>query len=135
MKKIINKQTAIKIMLGLLVVIIIFHLCIIMKFIPYDIAWGGNLTNDNEMYVFEIFSLLINILLSYALMIKGEYVKGLLPLKIVDIFLWVFLVLFGLNTVGNAFAETTFEKFFSIITLLFALLLWTILRKKESPKK
>ena len=106
-----------------------------MKFIPYDIAWGGNLTNDNEMYVFEIISVFINLLLCYALLIKGEYVKGLIPLKIVDISLWVFLVLFGLNTVGNAFAETTFEKFFSIITLLFVLLLWTILRKKESPKK
>ncbi|PKL80778.1 MAG: hypothetical protein CVV25_03385 [Ignavibacteriae bacterium HGW-Ignavibacteriae-4] len=130
-----NKQTSIKIMLGLLVAVIIFHLCIILKFIPYDIAWGGNLTNDNEMYVFEIISVFINLLLCYVLLIKGEFVKGLIPLKIVDIFLWLFLVLFGLNTVGNAFAETTFEKFFSIITLLFVFLLWIILREKDSPKK
>jgi hypothetical protein len=122
-------------MLGLLVAVIIFHLCIILKFIPYDIAWGGNLTNDNEMYVFEIISVFINLLLCYVLLIKGEFVKGLIPLKIVDIFLWLFLVLFGLNTVGNAFAETTFEKFFSIITLLFVFLLWIILREKDSPKK
>lgn len=118
-------------MLGLIGSVIIFHICIILKLIPYDIAWGGNLTNDNEMYVFEILSLLINILLSYALLIKGGYVKSKLRTKIVDIFLWVFMVIFGLNTIGNIFAKTISEKYFSIITLLFVFLLWIILRKKD----
>lgn len=127
-----NKQLAIKIMLGLLGGIIIFHLLIILKIIPYDIAWGGRLTNDNEMYVFETVSVMINLLLCYILLIKGDYVKGLISLKVVDIILWVFVIIFGLNTIGNLFAETLFEKFFSILTLLFAILIWAIVKKSKN---
>ncbi len=126
-----NKQLAIKIMLGLLGGIIIFHLLIILKFIPYGIAWGGRLTNDSEMYVFETVSVLINLMLCYILLIKGDYVKGLISSKVVDIILWVFIVLFGLNTIGNLFTETLFEKFFSILTLLFTILIWMIVKKSK----
>lgn len=126
-----NKQLAIKIMLGFLSAILIFHFCILLKIIPYDIAWGGRLTNDSEMYVFETVSVLINLLLCYILLIKGDYVKGLISLKVVDIILWVFVVIFGLNTIGNVFAETLLEKFFSILTLLFAILIWIIVKKSK----
>ena len=56
-----NINTSIKIFLGLLFSVILFHICIIIKIIPYNIAWGGRLTNDNEMYVFESISILINV--------------------------------------------------------------------------
>jgi hypothetical protein len=42
---------------GLLVILILFHLSIIAKIIPYNITWGGRLTNDTEMYVFETISI------------------------------------------------------------------------------
>ncbi|HEY1023819.1 MAG TPA: hypothetical protein VGE26_01540, partial [Sphingobacteriaceae bacterium] len=45
--------------------------------------------------------------------------------------LWIFLVIFLLNTVGNMFAKTTFEQTFAVITLLFSVLIWNILRKKK----
>ncbi len=32
---------SIKTFLGLLLAVILFHVCIILKIIPYDIAWGG----------------------------------------------------------------------------------------------
>lgn len=121
-------------MLGLILSILIFHLCIILKIVPYDIAWGGNLTNDNEMYVFETISILINLLLTCVLLIKGGYVKEFISSKIVDIILWIFLVLFGLNTIGNIFAETLFEKFFAVVTLLFVILIWIIINKKKLSK-
>lgn len=124
-----NKSCAIKIMLGFLSAILLFHFCILLKIIPYDITWGGRLTNDSEMYVFEIISILLNLVLYFALLIKGKYLKELIPVKLVNTILWVFLVIFGLNTIGNLFAETTFEIFFSVITLLFTVLLWVIVKK------
>ena len=60
---------SIKTFLGLLLAVILFHICIILKIIPYNIAWGGRLTNDAEMYVFETISILINIFLSIILLI------------------------------------------------------------------
>jgi hypothetical protein len=128
-----TSKTAIKIMLGLLVTVILFHLSIVFKLVPYDIAWGGRLQNDEQMYVFEAISISINIFLIVLLLIKREFLKPFIPLKVVNILLWIFLGLFALNTVGNLLAKTNFEKYFAILTLASALLLWVILREKKSP--
>lgn len=118
-------------MLGLLSGVIVFHLSILLKFIPYEITWGGKLTNDSEMYIFETISIIVNLFLVLLLLIKGKYVKPVFTFRFVNISLWVFVAIFGLNTVGNLFAETTFEKSFSIITLVFAVLIGTILVHKD----
>ncbi len=65
---------------------------------------------------------------------KGNLVKFKFSLKTININLWIFLVLFLLNTVGNIFAKTNFEKFFAIITGLFAVLIWSILKQKSKAK-
>jgi FtsH-binding integral membrane protein len=126
-----NTKFAIKIMLWLIAAFTIFHLAILLKIIPYEITWGGRLKNDFEMYVFETISIAINLFLGLVLLIKGKYVKQILPIKFVNLILWAFLVLFILNTIGNIVAKTNFEKFFAIITLSFTILLWIILNKNK----
>jgi len=126
-----DKRIAIKIMLWLVVAITIFHMAILFKLIPYEITWGGRLKSDSEMYVFESISLAINLFLGFVLLIKGEYVKQILPLKIVNLILWAFLVLFILNTIGNMVAKTNFEKYFAILTLSFSALIWITLNKSK----
>ena len=126
-----DKRIAIKIMLWLVVAITIFHMAILFKLIPYEITWGGRLKSDYEMYVFESISLAINFFLGFVLLIKGEYVKQILPLKIVNLILWAFLVLFILNTIGNMVAKTNFEKYFAILTLSFSALIWITLNKSK----
>ncbi|MBK8622336.1 MAG: hypothetical protein IPN79_11395 [Saprospiraceae bacterium] len=121
-----NMNTSIKIFLGLLFSVILFHICIIIKIIPYNIAWGGRLTNDNEMYVFESISILINVFLSWILLMKGDYVQFKFSKKTINIILWIFFGIFILNTIGNIFAKTNFEKLFAIITALSAFLIWNI---------
>lgn len=123
-----NSKTAIKIMLCLVAAIMLFHLSIILKIVPYEITWGGRLTTDSEMYVFEMLSILINLILGLTLLIKGSYIKQIVSLKIVTIILWIFLILFGLNTIGNVFAKTNFEKIFAVLTLSSSILLWIILK-------
>jgi hypothetical protein len=127
-----NSKTQIKIFLGLLFSVILFHICIIVKIIPYNIAWGGRLTNDNEMYVFESISILINIFLSWLLLMKGEFVQFKFPNKTINLILWIFFALFILNTVGNLFAKTNFEKLFALLTGLSAILIWNILKHKKT---
>lgn len=126
-----NSKTAIKIMLCLVVAILLFHLNIVLKIVPYEITWGGRLTTDSEMYVFEIISILLNLILGLALLIKGNYIKHIVPVKIVTVTLWIFLILFGLNTIGNVFAKTNFEKLFTVLTLSMCILLWIILKGKR----
>lgn len=122
-------NNAIKVFLGLLVMIILFHLSIITKIIPYNITWGGRLTNDNDMYVFETISILVNVFLCWVLLMKGNLVQYKFPYRVVNIILWVFFAIFILNTIGNIFAKTSFEKQFALLTGLFSMLLWTILVK------
>ena len=117
-------------MLALLVVIIVFHLFIIAKIIPYRIAWGGRLQSDSQMYLFETVSVLINLFLIFILLIKTRYIKQYLSLKATNIILYIFMILFALNTVGNLFAKTSLEKTFAFITLLFSILIYKIVKTK-----
>lgn len=127
-----NPKLTIKVLLWLIAAVSLFHLTILIKIIPYEITWGGKLKNDAEMYLFESISILINLFLTYVLLIKGEYVSKLIPTKVVNIILWIFLFIFGLNTLGNIFAEIFFEKSFNLLTLIFTYLIWTILKKNKN---
>ncbi len=49
---IIKHKVSINILLVLLSALTLFHISIITKVVPADIAWGGRLQNDSEMYVF-----------------------------------------------------------------------------------
>ena len=130
-----NLKTTIKIFLGLLFSVIVFHTCIMLRIIPYNIAWGGRLTNDNEMYVFETISILINLFLCCVLLMKGDFIIFKFSDKIVKVILWTFFGLFVLNTVGNIFAKTNFEKLFAILTGLSAFLIWNIIRQKKTTNR
>lgn len=126
-----NYKTSITILLGLLSAVILFHTAVIAKAVPYNVAWGGRLQNDSEMYVFESVSILINLFLGLLLLMKADWIKFKFKEKATDFMLWIFLALFVLNTVGNIFAKTNFEKWFAVLTFVFAILIWTVLKKKR----
>ena len=122
----INRKIYFKILIGFCLLAITFHLLILVKVIPYAITWGGKLKSDNEMYVFEILSITVNSFFLYVLLQKGNYVKTVFSEKTLSVILWIFFAIFTLNTIGNLFAKTTFEKSFTIITLINAILIWLI---------
>ncbi len=128
-------KTAIQIMLVLVGAIILFHLTIVLKIVPYDITWGGRLKNDQEMYAFEAFSLALNVVLVLVLLIKGAYIRPILPIKAANFILWFFFGLFALNTIGNFLATTVLEKGFSVLTILFCILIWIILKRKGAKNQ
>lgn len=122
-----KSKNLIRILTGLLGLVIAFHILILLQIIPFNIAWGGRLKSLQEMYLFESISIALNLFLIWMLLLKVKGGKR----KIIDIILWVFFVIFSLNTIGNLFAKTNFEKYFSILTLIFAILLLKILRPKN----
>ncbi len=124
-------KSSIKILLTLLFAVVLFHISVIVKVVPYDIAWGGRLKNDSEMYIFEAVSILIILFLGFVLLIKGDYVKFRIRNKSINIILWIFFALFLLNTIGNIFAKTNLEKSFAVLTFVFAILIWSILKGKH----
>lgn len=123
---------AIRTMLFLLFAIIIFHLLIIFGVIPFSIVWGGRLTTQEEMLLFESISILINSFLVFILLVKGKYLKIKLPQLFLQLVLWIFVLLFFLNTIGNLMAETSLETIiFTPITLLFSILCARIAIEKK----
>jgi hypothetical protein len=100
-----------------------------LKIIPYDITWGGRLQNDQEMYVFETTSIAINLFLIWILLMKGDFVQYKFPVKVIHVILWIFVVVFTLNTVGNIFAKTLLEKAFTLLTLGSAVAIGFVLRR------
>ena len=126
--KLISQRLALNIMLILLSIVMIFHLSVLTQLIPYTIVWAGKLKTVEEMRRFESVSILLNCLFMTVLLIKGNYIKSKIPVKILNIVLWIFVAIFALNTVGNLFAETSFELYvFTPLTFVSALLCLRIL--------
>ena len=125
-------MAAIKIMVSFLIVVVLFHFFIMLQIVPYNIVWGGRLKSVEEMYAFETVSIFINILLVGLLLWKGKLIRKGTSNKVLNAILWILLVLFALNTVGNLLAETILEKLvFTPLTLLFSILIWIIVRKEK----
>lgn len=127
----LTKPLALKLLIGLFIAVIIFHLLIVFQVIPYTIVWAGKLKTVDEMYVFEAASISINVFLIAVLLLKGNYVKHRISDKILNAILWIFVALFALNTIGNLLAESLFEKIvFTPLTLVSSLLIWIVVRKE-----
>ena len=76
----------------------------------------------------ESVSLLVNAFLIWVLLQKGRFIRVRMGEKSISRILWVFFLLFALNTIGNLFAETFSEKTLAFVTLVNAFLVWRINR-------
>lgn len=128
----ISKRIALKLMIGLLSLVLIFHLCVLFEIISYKIVWAGKLNSKEEMYVFEAVSILINFFLIIVLYIKYRNIKKSETNRIINMIIWVFVFLFALNTLGNLFAENLIEQILgTLLTFISATLCWIIVKKKN----
>jgi hypothetical protein len=122
---------AIKTMLILLFLVFAFHLLVLTELIPYTIVWGGKFQNITQMRRFELVSVIINPFMICVLAIKGNYISVNIPVKVINIILWLFVVLFALNTIGNLFAATLTETLvFAPLTFISALLCFRIVMER-----
>ena len=130
--KLISQKLALNLMIALLSVVMLFHLLVLLQFIPYTIVWAGKLNNLQEMRVFESVSLLLGTFNMVVFLLKGNYIKHKIPMKIINAIIWFFVFLFSLNTVGNLFAKSDFELYvFTPLTFISALLCLRIVFNKK----
>lgn len=128
----LRKNTALNLMIGLLSIVIIFHLCVLFEIISYKIVWAGKINSVDEMKVFEIISIVINVLLIIILLFKSKNIKKNVSNRIVNVIIWVFVFLFALNTIGNLFAKSMIEQVLgTAVTFVSSVLCWIIVRKDE----
>lgn len=132
MFKILSFNFAINTLLILLSSVIVLHLLILTQLLPYNIVGGGRLQNVAEMRIFEVASVIIITLMMSVIAIKGRYIKINIPAGIINIVLWLFILFFIINTVGNLLSKTTIETMvFTPITFISAILCFRIVREKN----
>lgn len=113
---------AIRFLLLVNCIVLFFHCLVITQIIPFNIVWAGKLKNLEEMYVFETVSILINLFFLFIVLARGGIWKVQFPKQVIDIILWIFVVIFSLNTIGNLFAASKLERFVATpLTFLLAL--------------
>ena len=132
MKQIISKKLALNAMIALTTAVLLFHTLILIQIIPYSIVWAGKLNSVEEMRIFEFVSIIINSFMLITFLLKSKYIQNTFSSKILNGIIWFFFVLFGLNTIGNLFAESNFELyFFTTLTFISTLLCLRIVIEKE----
>ena len=126
-------KLAVNIVLLIISLIVVMHITVLLQFIPYQMVWGGRLNSVSEMQQFELISIIINLLVLYIVSTKGGYLNFGISKKMLQIILWILVALFALNTVGNLFAVTLFEKLvFTPLTLVLSVLCFRIVKEKNA---
>ena len=132
MIKRIKFNLTVKILLAIFSILVVFHILVVVGVIPYDIVWGGRMENAAQMRQFEIVSIIINLLVILVVAMRGGYIWSLLPRKLITVLLWIFVVLFSLNTVGNLLSKNLLESIiFTPVTLISALLCYRLAAEKR----
>jgi len=112
--------------IGLIVIyslVFIFHILIVCKVIPYRIVWGGRLKTDTEMYRFESVSLAVNALFLTIVLIKANYINLQVDSAVLTVSFWIMAILFLVNSVGNLFSKSKWERIvFTPLTILLTVL-------------
>ncbi|MBK6263741.1 hypothetical protein JKA74_01735 [Marivirga sp. S37H4] len=112
---------------------IIFHLLVIVGVVPYEIVWGGRLTNHSQMLIFESVSITINLLMLWVVVSYAGFLRRKLNLKWLKVAFWVMFFLFSLNTIGNLNSSNQTEKMiFTPVTVLLAVFCLRLALSKRS---
>jgi len=103
--------------------LIVFHGFAILGVIPYEMLWGGRLTGESQMLVFETISIWLNLIMLGIVVIHAGLWKINISPRITIIALWAMTALFLLNTIGNLVSKNQLEKMiFTPVTLVLFML-------------
>mmetsp|Transcript_52026 Transcript_52026/g.97323 ORF Transcript_52026/g.97323 Transcript_52026/m.97323 type:complete len:166 (+) Transcript_52026:44-541(+) len=109
------------VLLVLLSITVSYHVLILTGVVDYRFVWGGRLKSKDQMYVFETFSLTLNMMMLALVVSRGGFLDlcSCVPPGVLRGFCWALCGVFALNTLGNLLAKSFFEMaVFSPITLL-----------------
>jgi hypothetical protein len=122
MKNLISIRLATLALLVIFALVMVFHLFVIIGVIPFNMVWGGRLQTHEQMISFEVTSILLNFMMLAVVAVHAGYLKVKIYPGIIKVVLWIMVILFLLNTIGNLFSNNEWEKIiFTPITLLLAI--------------
>ncbi len=108
--------------IGILIILtffVVLHGLILLGMVPFQVVWGGRLTEYSQMVTFESVSLSVNLLMIAVVLVQAGWVRLKIKARVLKGTLWGMAALFGFNTLGNALSSNVLEKsLFTPLTLL-----------------
>ena len=122
MKKLISAKMAGNILLVCLGLLSIFHILVLLRVIPSDIVWGGQIGgSSSNLYMLELISLIVTFVFMAVIVMKVDNIKTGKPKKVISVAVWVIFAYMLLNTIGNLASGVSFENMiFAPISLVLA---------------
>lgn len=123
MRKLFSAKLAGSILLFSLGLLFIFHILVLLRAIPPDIVWGGQIKGvPANLVTLETIALLVTALFILIVAAKTGYLQAGKLSGVVTIGVWLIFAYLLLNTLGNLASGISFEKLlFAPITILLAL--------------
>lgn len=119
-----------RIFVGLLSVVVLFHMLVLVGIVPMEIVWGGRITTRTELVQFEVASITLNLIMIFVVIHSAGFIQILKPV-VVRWLVGVMALLFALNTIGNIMAVDPLERWiFTPLTALMCVLSVLLLRKR-----
>ena len=124
MKNIISPKTAGIIMLIIFLLLVKMHLLIMLKLIPSNFVWGGQVGgNPPDLILMETIALIAIVFFAMIVMVKVKFLFPDKLRKLSTIGMWLIFVYFVFNTIGNLLSESTLEKLiFTPVAIILSLL-------------
>jgi len=129
----LNFKWAVHGLLAIFSGLLLFHVLVILQVIPYAIVWGGKLESVQQMQRFETEAIIINLIIIGIVLTKAGYVlHSLQNSRAMQFVLWVLVIAFSINALGNFLADTTVETLvFTPLTLLSAVLMYRLAIERQ----
>ena len=134
----VNFELAIRICLVLFGIFSLFHFAVILGIVafiivPLEYLWGGRMQTKEELLVFEIISLVVQLLCYWVIVLKRKHIQTTQNSLIVESLIWILCVVFFINTIGNLVAKTMVETLLGTpITAILCFILFRIGIEKKS---
>ena len=127
MKKILNIKLACDLLISLLIILLIFHLLVLLKVIPYDIIWGGQITDSFSLIIYEGIAIFLTIIFILIIALKAGYIIAGRLSKVINITAWLVFGYFLFNTIGNLTSAVNTEKLiFTPVTMIMTILAFRV---------
>lgn len=118
-----DAATAGKVLMVLLALLIVMHILLLLRVIPYDLVWGGNIEEASLLVVYETSALVITGIFLLVVALKLGYLEVPRLRRAANISMWVVFAYFAMNIISNLTSGVTWEKVIFIpISIVLALL-------------
>lgn len=123
MKKLLRADLAGKGLIAIFALFIIFHALILLRILPFDMVWGGQLKDYSSAIVYEGFAVFLLLLFIYLVWLKLKNLSHGRTNKFISITIWLIFAYFLLSIVANLASPNAVEKFvFMPISVIIAFL-------------